>query len=528
MSFLPAVIFAVAALVIGAVIALGQSKTYLTEYFFFARYSIIFGAVLFLLPAVGPLLLPAMLANIFVMNWWGALLTGVAATFCSWTVVYTFLLTVNTIPVRCKLPFVRKQSWSARAQEIAEGLAARKYRLMGRWATLVSLALLLPLFFQVVRCADGRVWLNLAALAGGVILAFLFREGAAAIRLTRWPEHPWNDQARPFRLVSDSGKLRRIFAVCFEIYRSFEIAPGMKVVHKRAAYFFVASLVFVIGLGWAYYPGHDWSVLLPAIVIVLCLLMLLTWVFGFIGFVFDKDRVPVVAVLVLAGVLLQFLVPNAHVYEATPWPDEVAQVPADEAIAARIAQADEQRPVVAVAASGGGIRAAYWTALALERLTEEIPGVEKDIALISSVSGGSLGSMYFLNNQFFAPGAARQASVASGTSSLSATVWGFTYLEGPRLLVGSALNPYDRGWAQEVTWSHLMSDPDRSLSSVAAAVKQGTCPLPVFNACLQETGQRYVISPALIKPPLNDTTNPEAGSAAGDGGSISALAWGDT
>ena len=117
--------------------------------------------------------------------------------------------------------------------------------------------------------------------------------------------------------------------------------------------------------------------------------------------------------------------------------------------------------------------------------------------MISSVSGGSLGNLYYFDRHVYGTGAFT-ASDAAGASSLSATVWGITYVDGPRLLLGSSLNPLDRGWAQEFTWSHHLDKPDQTLADIAANVANGDHPLPIFNACFQETGQRFLLSPAPI------------------------------
>lgn len=49
-------------------------------------------------------------------------------------------------------------------------------------------------------------------------------------------------------------------------------------------------------------------------------------------------------------------------------------------------------PVIIVATEGGGSRAAYWTAVAISTLEQEIPGITCHIYAISGVSGGSLGA----------------------------------------------------------------------------------------------------------------------------------------
>ncbi len=55
----------------------------------------------------------------------------------------------------------------------------------------------------------------------------------------------------------------------------------------------------------------------------------------------------------------------------------------------------EPYPVFVVAAEGGGIRAAYWTALVLATLEDRHPGFACHVFAVSGVSGGSLGGAVF-------------------------------------------------------------------------------------------------------------------------------------
>lgn len=59
------------------------------------------------------------------------------------------------------------------------------------------------------------------------------------------------------------------------------------------------------------------------------------------------------------------------------------------------AGAGEPYPVFFVAAQGGGIRAAYWTATLLAALEERYPGFTDHVYAISGVSGGSVGAVAF-------------------------------------------------------------------------------------------------------------------------------------
>jgi hypothetical protein len=56
-----------------------------------------------------------------------------------------------------------------------------------------------------------------------------------------------------------------------------------------------------------------------------------------------------------------------------------------------------EHPLFVVSAAGGGIRAAYWTAAVLARLQDLDPAFADHVLLVSSVSGGSLGSLVFAN-----------------------------------------------------------------------------------------------------------------------------------
>jgi hypothetical protein len=52
-------------------------------------------------------------------------------------------------------------------------------------------------------------------------------------------------------------------------------------------------------------------------------------------------------------------------------------------------------PVILVMGEGGGIRAAYWTAMCLAKIQDQFPEFRKHLFAISGVSGGSIGAMLF-------------------------------------------------------------------------------------------------------------------------------------
>lgn len=60
------------------------------------------------------------------------------------------------------------------------------------------------------------------------------------------------------------------------------------------------------------------------------------------------------------------------------------------------ATSDAPVPVILVAAEGGGIRAAYWTASVLGRLSEKVPGFACHVYAVSGVSGGTVGAAVWI------------------------------------------------------------------------------------------------------------------------------------
>ena len=101
------------------------------------------------------------------------------------------------------------------------------------------------------------------------------------------------------------------------------------------------------------------------------------------------------------------------------------------------------RSIYLVSAEGGGIRAAYWTALNLARLDIATQGrFGEEVAALSGVSGGSLGIGTWLaaRDRTDLTPRARLDLITSFLSSdfLSPLVGGFLFLDVPRLLLGPA------------------------------------------------------------------------------------------
>jgi hypothetical protein len=312
------------------------------------------------------------------------------------------------------------------------------------------------------------------------------------------------------------------------------LAPG----HAQATLWFSAALVAYVLSYLLAYPGDtpDEALSLPALFYALEILILFGTLLSGLAFLLDYYRVPVLAILVGVSAVSYGLRGIDHFYALDP-PSGAAGVdfPAADAkftdiadhwhlpeVAAETSK-KTTRTLVVVTAAGGGIQAAAWTTRVLAGL-DEIYGGEftRSIGLISAVSGGSVGTMYYLaNGRWTADGppfgadGRRQMQDASRASCLEATGWGLAYPDLMRTFFPFVVQkPIDRGWAMEQAWGRWPSVPDDQplrdvrLRQWLVPIREGRMPAVVFNATLVETGQRLVISPVL--GPQGPPTDPTA------------------
>jgi hypothetical protein len=254
----------------------------------------------------------------------------------------------------------------------------------------------------------------------------------------------------------------------------------------------------------------------PTLAYVLLLLLLAAWGLPGLSFALDRYRVPVLLLVVGASFLSSQACDTDHYYRierlrerraAGPAPGELPSS-AEAYAAAEAERPMPRRPIVVVAASGGGITAALWTARVLTALQAEVGNdFASAIRLISAVSGGSTGTIYYLD-RFRpegppTPEGLREAVKAAGTSSLDAVGWGLAYPDFWRGFAGFLLwdETQDRGWALERSWRRRLSAEKRDwrLSDWAAAVEAGWLPPAVLNSTTVESGERFLLSPIGVK-----------------------------
>lgn len=287
----------------------------------------------------------------------------------------------------------------------------------------------------------------------GPRLERLYCEPGIFARLTAKPRFRWLERV-PHRVRSS-------FARFGEGYFDFNAAGEPTALLPGQG--FAVSLAFVIFLIYELSSlGHFRALLAPTSAagspdvpticnVVTALLFLATLLTG-LSFFLDRYRIPISAVIL--ALLLITSVPvmlgvadSDHEFRLSPNVSVALLTPA---------QALNQRPqrrLVAVAAAGGGIQAAAWTAKVLSELSASDREFSPAVAVMSGVSGGSVGILNYLSTY----GVSGNAAVPPPDSvknaeqdSLEAISWGLTHPDLWRILFPFFFsNVHDRGWALE-------------------------------------------------------------------------------
>jgi hypothetical protein len=259
---------------------------------------------------------------------------------------------------------------------------------------------------------------------------------------------------------------------------------------------------------------------IPALGYILLLLLNANWLLAFASFFLDRFRIPLLVPLGILAVIGTQASSSDHFYKVQSGVSRKVISPA-EALAARIQQG---KPVIVVATAGGGIQAAAWTARVLTGLQHESlqwggTRFADSVALISSVSGGATGSLFFLDQYGTGPqGSGFQLAdegnnfrtVIENASAPSLDDIGFAlvYEDIPRILM-----PYisfrddpllDRGRMLELSWQPRMKHAGL-LSSWREGVKEGWRPATIFNSTLAESGEPLLLATTDLErdPPTN-------------------------
>lgn len=159
-------------------------------------------------------------------------------------------------------------------------------------------------------------------------------------------------------------------------------------------------------------------------------------------------------------------------------------------------------PMFIVAASGGGIKAAYWTATVLGTLQDENESFARHVIIISPVSGGALGSLVFVNmivessENGKIPNSEKYAGYSQKILSqdfLAPLMASIFFRDLPARLYPSPKNPIqDRAKALEIAWGRAYPKLGECFSKLLSYEKGHIIPTLLINGTLVETGERIL------------------------------------
>lgn len=179
-------------------------------------------------------------------------------------------------------------------------------------------------------------------------------------------------------------------------------------------------------------------------------------------------------------------------------------------------------PIVFVAAEGGGIRALFWTALVLQKLETEFPGLHNNIYGISGVSGGGVGATFYvsyLHDQLkkrrrLLPGDSRLTG-AVRSDFLSDLLAAFLFQDNLQNVLPFAVESFDRSRQLEDAWSNSFcyhTDSDTFEKGFTELYTDNSFRLPrlFINGTLAESGQKTIVSyPLLHQHPDSSKNTPD-------------------
>ena len=265
------------------------------------------------------------------------------------------------------------------------------------------------------------------------------------------------------------------------------LLPG----HVLAATQFALSIAFYLALLEGKLPvgapETETGLWVPTAASVVLLLLLCSWTLAGLTFFLDRYRWPIftagLGALVLTGSCpaTDHRVPTAGdgVRYALTTPGSLLGA--------------FDRPLV-VAAAGGGIQAGAWTARVLEGIDRDLGGtLHQRLAVVSAVSGGSMGALYYGAYDGASLREATRRSMEPSLDEIASALIG-----SDTLRLAGISTEVDRGVALERSWAQrLPAGGDLTLRGWSERVgrvarrEPGVRPFPafLFNTTVVETGQ---------------------------------------
>jgi Patatin-like phospholipase len=277
------------------------------------------------------------------------------------------------------------------------------------------------------------------------------------------------------------------------------ILPG----HVAATILLALTFLAYVLLGVVKY----WRLGEPAIVPTLCYVLLLAtlfcWTFSGLAFFLDRYRIPVL-IPVAAWLAFTSVLPWSDYF----YPVKPLETPSEQVALTGAEPQDDS--IIVVAVNGGGIQASAWAAQVLTGLEKACRKhcdrqFDEEVSLISSVSGGSVGTMYFVNEYKdgrIDPNTKLHSIVdrAEG-SSIDEISWGVLYPDLVRTILSIPLPfGWDRGRALEEAWLRhdipweSRAGIEEGLTDWREDAEKGERPAVIFNTTITESGQRLPLA----------------------------------
>lgn len=467
------------------------------QYIFFLRQPILMGLLLLLLPKLAKDWLSAMLKNLFVLrSQWQLAAVIVSAIAAGISVVLVASIILYNSPARFGVPA---------AIEISDF-----------WQYAIAIGLSSYICFVTIELSQEK--LTQDETKRGIVIGVLFSSGLVLLTslLKNW-------LATNALFKQKAASLLSLVKHGTEGYinsQSHELTTG----HLTAIAFLVIGGIVYIAVGLIFNPkSKSTRPEAPALFYLLLIVSMATLFYGGATFYFDYFRVPVFIILLgfsafsyyTLGVNHYFKLDNLAENQDNQKTINTEATDFKQVLDKRLEHQIGDRTLVIVCASGGGIQAAGWTAQVLTGLQDrELLGKSftKAIGLVSAVSGGSVGMMYYLDrfidesdktyseDKGYPQDNELQSIFRSATKdSLDAVGWGLAYLDLWRFIgLPFLIRPnFDRGTAVEIDWQGEMKNPQqqKTLATWRKQIVAGDIPIPIFNATLVEDGRRFLISP---------------------------------
>ena len=442
----------------------------------------------------------------------GVLTASMVLTLTAWSLLYTQGLIIDGIESR----YGDTRKWTSDENNIhAVHLCMFKFfNAQATWQQLVIYFLLVALSGILVVIYESELWYwsIVAALLGMgigyfIVILFCLLAQLTEPTLTLLPD----PVARWIWAKAEALRCR-----LFEPVGRKEQPP-----HKRRIepthYVAVVVVLILISVGIVAWIFQSPPQFIPALVYAYTLILFLIWTFSALDFHLARFNINSLAVLIVFVFVSYLATDMDHSFEIT-----VTDTTAQALTPVEVAKGSRQKDnLVVVVSSGGGIKAAAWTTLALRDLIMTRPELADEIRLISTVSGGTVGAAYYLNELCHSPidsphfwndkdeieKMLNTVYDKSVTSSLSSVTFGFAFFDFWRLVSGGVL-PFgetDRGSLLENEWGRIAGKPIEgkqtrecqkgTVLSFREDIRRGDLPAFIFNATVMESGRRVMITP---------------------------------